>query len=191
MGLPVLIMLLCGLRRGEMLALKWQDINLKTKTLKVHEAVYYTKNQPGTKDPKSKAGERTIPIPDQLVDVMRKYKRSSMMVCPAASGAMMSHSAYVKAWKSYMHFLNLKAGGRDKSRSNPKVQAFQEFTAHQLRHDYATALYDSGVDMLTAQALLGHADPQITMKIYTHLSETRKTKSIDALNTHINNYLIL
>ncbi len=46
-------------------------------------------------------------------------------------------------------------------------------------------LYDAGVDVLTAQKLLGHADLQVTMKVYTHLSEERKQKSIEALNAHI------
>lgn len=59
------------------------------------------------------------------------------------------------------------------------------FTPHQLRHTYATMLYDAGVDALTAQYLLGHSDLSTTMGIYTHLSETRKSKSITALNEYV------
>lgn len=75
--------------------------------------------------------------------------------------------------------------GEDASRSNPKIQAVEPFTAHQLRHTYATMLYDAGVDVLTAQRLLGHADVQTTMRIYTHLSKQKEQQSIAALNAHI------
>lgn len=91
-------------------------------------------------------------------------------------------TAYNSAWNSYLHFLNIKAGGRDASRSNPKVQAIEEFTAHQLRHTYATMLYDAGVDIKSAQKFLGHSNIQVTLKIYTHLSEGKEQAAVDALN---------
>lgn len=97
----------------------------------------------------------------------------------------MSYTAFQAAWRSYQHYLNIAAGGEDASRSNPKIQAVEPFTAHQLRHTYATILYDAGVDVLTAQRLLGHADVQTTMRIYTHLSKQKEQQSIAALNAHI------
>ena len=87
---------------------------------------------------------------------------------------MMTNTAWTTSWNSYMHYLNIQAGGRDASRSNPKVVAMDRFTAHQLRHTYATMLYDAGVDVKTAQDFLGHADPTVTMNIYTHLSSQKK-----------------
>ena len=54
-----------------------------------------------------------------------------------------------------------------------------------IRHTYATMLYDAGVDVLTAQRLLGHADVQTTMRVYTHLSAQKEQQSIAALNAHI------
>lgn len=97
----------------------------------------------------------------------------------------MTECAYMRAWNSYQHFLNIKAGGRDASRKNPKVVAIPPFTAHQLRHTYATMLYDAGVDVKSAQAFLGHSDLSVTLKVYTHLSNTKKKESIDSLNTFI------
>ena len=98
----------------------------------------------------------------------------------------MSAQAYSEAWKSYMHYLNIQAGGRDRSRSNPKIIAMDPFTAHQLRHTYATMLYDADVDVKTAQKLLGHKDLSVTMKIYTHLSEKKEAIGIERLNNHLN-----
>ncbi len=83
---------------------------------------------------------------------------------------------------SYLGYLNLKAGGRRGSRSNPKLQVIEEFTAHQLRHTYSSMLYDVGVDPKSAQKFLGHADLQVTLKIYTHLSEEKERGAVEALN---------
>ena len=60
------------------------------------------------------------------------------------------------------------------------------FTAHQLRHTYATMLYDADVDVKTAQKLLGHKDLSVTMKIYTNLSEKKEAIGIERLNNHLN-----
>ena len=56
-----------------------------------------------------------------------------------------------------------------------------DITPHCLRHNYATLLYEAGVDVLTAQAYCGHEDPETTMRIYTHLSEKAKKKSDDKI----------
>ncbi|MEG2610769.1 MAG: tyrosine-type recombinase/integrase [Oscillospiraceae bacterium] len=60
-------------------------------------------------------------------------------------------------------------------------------TPHQLRHAYATMLYKSGVDMLTAQYLGGHADINTTLSIYTHLDNELKIKSVGSLNAYLDN----
>ena len=97
---------------------------------------------------------------------------------------MMTNTAWTTSWNSYMHHLNIQACRRDTSRSHPKVVAMDWFTAHQLRHTYATMLYDAGVDVKTAQDFLGHADPTVTMNIYTHLSSQKKESAIHALQQH-------
>ncbi|MBR0205169.1 MAG: site-specific integrase [Clostridia bacterium] len=192
MGVPALIMLYCGLRRGEMLALLWSDIDFKAKTLSVSKSADMPTNATTVKKPKTKAGTRIVPIPDAILPALQKARREaiSMYVCPAVNtGDIMSAQAYSEAWKSYMHYLNIEAGGRDRSRSNPKVVAMESFTAHQLRHSYATMLYDADVDVKTAQKLLGHADFSVTMKIYTHLSAEKETAGIEKLNEHLDQLL--
>ncbi len=61
----------------------------------------------------------------------------------------------------------------------------EEITAHYLRHTYATLLYLSGVDVLTASKLLGHANVKTTITIYTHLDELMKSKSVDKLDNYL------
>lgn len=201
MGVPALIMLYCGLRRGEMLALLWTDIDFKAKTLSVSKAADMPTNATTVKKPKTKAGTRIVPIPDAIMPALLRARREaiSMYVCPAMrTGDIMSAQAYTEAWSSYMHYLNLCAGGRDKVRTKnengkvcfiPAVQAMEPFTAHQLRHSYATMLYDADVDVKTAQKLLGHADFSVTMKIYTHLSTEKESAGIEKLNQHVTEHL--
>lgn len=107
------------------------------------------------------------------------------MVYPAADGSMMTRTAFQKAWKSYIHHLNIQAGGRVASRSRPKLTVISNITPRMFRHTYATILYNSGVDVKSAQRFLGHADVNVTLKIYTHLSAQKKQEAIAALNKHL------
>ena len=186
MGVPALILLFTGMRRGELIALTWNDVDLKNRVISVTKAAAFNGNQPEIKAPKSNAGIRTIPIPEQLVPILRETKSSgkSLYVCPDAGGGIMSDRGWLTSWNSYQHYLNIQAGGKDASRSNPKIVAVEPFTAHQLRHTYATMLYDAGMDVKTAQELLGHADPSVTMNIYTHLSTQKKDAALQALSAH-------
>lgn len=186
MGVPALIMLYTGIRKGELLALTWADVDPEAGTIEVNKSAWFDNNRVAVKEPKSKAGFRTVPIPQKIQAILaqQKEKATCPYVCPSTQGKIMTHVAYVNAWNSYLHFLNIKAGGRDRSRVNPKVQALEPFTAHQLRHTYATMLYDAGVDVKSAQKFLGHSDIQVTLKIYTHLSDEKEQSAINALNQH-------
>ncbi len=185
MGHAVMIMMYCGLRRGELLALTWKDINLDRKALLVNKSITMIKNQPHVKKPKSKAGTREVPIPNFLVDVLRELPHHNPLVCPDAKGQMMSDTAYRRAWNSYRHYLNLKAGGKDASRSREKIQAIDNITAHMLRHTYASMLYEAGVDIKSAQRFLGHSDIEMTLAVYTHLTKFKEDEAINSLNAHL------
>lgn len=190
MGVPVLIMYYCGLRRGELIALTWNDVDLEKKELTIRQAATFGHNEASIKDhAKTPAGDRTISIPDQLIEPLKYWKKESksIYVCPSQkTESIMSLQAWQCAWNSYQHYLNIAAGGRDRSRSNPKVIAIEPFSAHQLRHTYATMLYGAGVDLKTAQAQLGHSDVKVTMGIYTHVDESLKNESLKKLNDYFN-----
>ena len=102
-----------------------------------------------------------------ILDAVRAARKAaqSAMVCPAADGSIMSNTAFTKAWKSYMHYLNIQAGGRVASRSRLKLTVINHLTPHIVRHEYATSLYKAGVDVKTAQILLGHSDIRMTLDL--------------------------
>ena len=187
MGVPTLLLLYCGLRRGELIALTWNDISIKNKNVTANKAAVYGKNQGEVKGPKSQSGVRTIPIPDTILDNVKHARKNaqSAMVCPAADGSMMSETAFKRAWASYLHYLNLQAGGKIASRSRAKLTVIDNLTPHMFRHTYATMLYNAGVDIKSAQRFLGHSDINVTLKIYTHLSEQKEQEAIAALNRHL------
>ena len=185
MGPAVMIMMYCGLRRGEVLALTWDDIDLDKKILSVNKSVITIKNQPQVKRPKSKAGTREVPIPNFLANVLRDLPRDYSLVCPDTKGQIMSETAYRRAWNSYRHYLNINAGGRSASRSHEKIQVIDNITAHMLRHTYASMLYEAGVDIKSAQRFLGHADIEMTLAVYTHLTKFKEDEAISSLNAHL------
>lgn len=146
---------------------------------------------------KTKSSIRVVDIPDVLVEFLQaKFQAgiSSVLVCPSASGQLMSDTAWRRMWDSYLADLNLTFGdfsgqlaGLPKSKFQPGGVPFliPRFTAHWLRHTFATMLYFAGVDILTAKEQLGHADIQTTLNIYTHLDSKFKRKSMDKLNSYL------
>ena len=194
-----MIMLYSGLRRGELIALTWSDVDLMNKTILVNKAVEFINNTPKVKPmTKTQAGMRLISIPDILVTYLKKINRTSVFVC-SLNGNMMTEGSFRRMWESYMNVLNEKYGdfstdilskkknGTLKSRLSPgglpmKIEAF---TPHQLRHTYASMLYKSGVDVLTAKDQLGHSDIKTTLNIYTHLDSIYKKRSMEQLNNFI------
>ena len=93
-------------------------------------------------------------------------------------------------WKGYMNDLDLKYGKRVKkvrSKFDPGRgrMVIKTFNPHQLRHTYATIMYDAGVDVLVMQKQLGHEDIQTTLGIYAELTRTRERRVQNEMNDYI------
>lgn len=195
-GQPVaIIMMLSGLRRGELAALTWADVDLKARTIAVNKVMEYPPNDvPKLRAlTKSAAGMRVVDIPQRLCDYMAQMPHDNALVIHTTDGRPMTATAWAALWQSYMRRLNIKYGTRtpaDKERmKKPGQRKFDmtipHITLHWLRHTFCTLLYLAGVDVVQACAQMGHADVTTTLKIYTHLDATHKRKSVDKLDAYL------
>ena len=189
------IMMLSGLRRGELAALTWNDIDLQARTITVNKTIEY----PPNKKPvlrhltKSAAGMRVVDIPQRLADYLAQLPRDGILVVHTGDGRIMTQTAWAAMWGSYMRLLNIKYGTRTPSdmekMKKPGQRKFDmtipPITMHWLRHTFCTLLYLAGVDVVQACAQMGHADVLTTLKIYTHLDAIHKRKSVDKLDAYL------
>ena len=157
--------LYAGLRREEILGLQWGDID--NSKLTVSRAITFPDCNQADPDQslKSKAAHRTVPVIPQLSAILDSAERISLYIVPAADGGMISFMSYRRMWESVTRLI-------------PGVHA------HMLRHSYATSLYRAGVDLKTAQYLLGHSDIRMTAEVYTHIAEQDVAKSTSRISEY-------
>lgn len=168
-----IIMMLSGLRRGELAALTWNDINLQKRTIIVNKTIEYLPNErPKLRNlTKSAAGMRTVDIPQRLADYLAQMPRDGLLVVHTKDGRVMTQGAWKAMWDSYIRVLNIKFGTRTPAEiekmKKPGQRKFDmtmpPITMHWLRHTFCTLLYHlAGVDVVQACAQMGHADVSTT-----------------------------
>lgn len=173
-GLWVRLMLQCGARRGEATAVRVEDINREKRLLHIcHSVEYASENKGRLKSTKTESGERYVPIPDDLFEDLIQYIRDrklrSGFLFKNANGRNMSETKVRRLWSSFMRQWDLDAGAETYRNAIITHAIDQDITPHYLRHTYATQLYRTGIDLKTAQYLLGHADIRTTANIYSHI----------------------
>lgn len=190
----VMILLYTGIRRGELIALEWSNIQFEERVIVINSSIYSEHGKFKLKEgAKTEAGTRLIPIPDILFDILLrlKCKTNSQFVFSRKNGEMHSESSWRRAWESYLTYLNQcyynEKTGENRSLFHPDgIPKTIKFTAHMLRHTYATTLYCAKVEIKDAQNWLGHANASTTLDVYTHIE-----KSIINQNAacHLNNFI--
>lgn len=188
MYIPVMIFLLCGLRRGELIPLKWTDIDFENRLLSVNKTVVEKGNTFVIKagKAKTKTSIRKIPIPSLLLSVLKTALSyaTGELICPhPATGEIYTPSSWGKSWQNYLDYLNKCYLNTQKN-----VSLFR-CTPQILRHTYATILFNAGVDVLSAARFLGHSNPETTMKIYTHLQKEKVSGAVNLYNVYIDDTL--
>ena len=179
MFIPVLLATNLGLRRGEVLALKWEHIDFDNAIVHICENKVITENGALTKAPKSAAGIRDITLGASVLRELKyahaQYNRNKLAMGPAFkdSGLVFSQEdggAYrpeslTKMWNRFLDNHQLK-----------------HVRFHDLRHSCATALLEAGVDPKTVQNRLGHSDITMTLNIYAHCTQNMDRNAAQKLD---------
>lgn len=154
-----------GMRRGELAGMEWPNLDLKAGTYKVSGQIALDKDgKPVKKKTKTEAAKRIIPLPKYAIAALKQWRKEQAMI-RIASGS----------WE-HPEMIFTSAGGRlitpeviSTAIKNSVQHTGIKTTLHNLRHNYATTLIMSGVDVKTAQYLLGHQSPMTTLKIYAEV----------------------
>ncbi|NLV47007.1 MAG: site-specific integrase [Candidatus Hydrogenedentes bacterium] len=171
-GAGVMLMLWGGLRRGEACALTSSD--LVGDEIHVNKSIEWGRNQGAVGTAKTEAGERSIPVWPQLKPFLGA---PGHFISTSKGEAPVSLSAFKRGLDSFIYACKVELNGCRK-RWAPEGHAWKEFsfTPHDLRHTWFTMLYDAGVDVKVAASWGGHADINVTMRIYQHIRKERKLR---------------
>lgn len=169
-GFFAYFILYTGLRRGEALALRYSDIDFENSIISVNKSIYHINNVPHEKTPKTSAGIRSVVLLDNLIPLLKSRKKTkdkNELLFGNSEGKWLTNGQFQSLWENYTKQTKLN------------------ITPHQLRHAYATILYEAGIDEKDAQELMGHTTIQLTRDIYTHISKKRRKITADRLNSFV------
>jgi integrase len=163
----VVIGLATGMRRGEIVALRWGDIDLDGGKIRIERSLEETKAGLAVKEPKTKAGRRVVAIPASIVAELRAHWRAQQEqrlalglgkatvddpVFPRPDGSLWPPDRLSSTWAKTVAVLKL-----------PKV------TFHALRHTHVSQLIAAGLDVVSVSRRVGHSNPTVTLSLYAHL----------------------
>lgn len=171
-----------GLRTGELVGLKWEDVNFEMKTVKIQRSMEYRHSVGEWRigEPKSKSGYRTIPLTDESIRILIAQKEKNGRI-----------KVIQKEWSDFI-FLSRK--GEPVKNSAYDTALFKicekarinKFSMHVLRHTFATRCIEGGMMPKTLQQILGHSNIGITMNLYVHITEDEKQKEINKVSCALN-----
>lgn len=177
---PVAVSAVTGLRRGEILALRWRNVDLKKATLYVAESLEHTREHGVRfKAPKSRSSKRVIPLSRQCVQLLRAYRAEQErkmeeagpyhtdndLVFPNPDGSPWPPDTFTMQFAKLAGIVGLKG-----------------FRFHDLRHAFASLTLADGVSVKEVQTLLGHSSPTVTLSVYARSMEGLGRKAVNEIS---------
>ena len=181
----------CGLRRGELVALEWSDLDFNTGTVSISKAIGTDHGRAYKKGPKSRRGFRVVSVPAYVMEIAREYQINQMKyrlslgtywqgsnyVFIQDNGRRMDPSTPNRVFKKIVKRYNAAAA--------PDLKLPEDITLHGLRHTSATLLIGEGVDPRTVSGRLGHAQTSTTLNIYAHQLQEVDRKAAEKMENII------
>ncbi|WP_417042899.1 tyrosine-type recombinase/integrase [Dysosmobacter sp.] len=163
-----LLELSTGLRRGELLALQWEDLNEETGELRVERQVTRTGGQLVVSTPKTKASVRTLVLPPPVVEALVEYRTTI-------------HSRWMFPSPKKEDSPRDPASCRKKLETILERAGCRHVRFHDLRHTFATEALEHGMDVKTLSAVIGHVSAATTLDIYTHVTDQMRTQAAEKI----------
>ena len=163
-----------GLRTGELVGLRWSDIDFENRILHVNQTMEYRYafGEWRVGPPKSQSGYRSIPLTDEAIEILRRQKLKNAMI-----------KVVPMEWRDCI-FLSRKGSPVKNSAYDTMLRkqcekiGIPNFSMHVLRHTFATRCIEAGMKPKTLQTILGHSNISITMNRYVHTTEEEKRKEM-------------
>lgn len=159
-----------GLRQGELHALEWGDIDWDGAKIRIERQAVNNRGRIEVKKPKTKSGRRTLELAPEVLTALRDRRAIAMkeglagcpLIFPAPRGGFIQRSSFaVRSWKPMLQRLGIEERGM-----------------HHCRHTFATHALIAGCPLHVVSAILGHANPSITLNIYSHLIDTAQGETV-------------
>lgn len=171
----IVICLYTGIRLGELLALTWDDIDFNSNLLTINKTSYSVKidgkSQIVVDKPKTKKSNRIIPLPNQLIKLLKVIKKESKSkyVITTRNLGIVDNRSYQRTFKYILRINNI---------------TYRNF--HSLRHTFATNAIELGMDVKTLAEILGHTNAMITLNRYSHSLLDYKIEMMNKLGKNLN-----
>lgn len=176
----ILLAVTTGMRRGEMLALRWSDIDLERGTLSINRSVNYVPIYHFVESgPKTKSGRRQIMLPDVVIIALKEHHMlQDNAILKAGSKWQENNLVFPNTYGSYSYITWVSKSFNDllKETELPRIRF------HDLRHSAASILLAKGVNPKVVQELLGHSSIKITMDLYSHIMPSIQSTVRDLMN---------
>ena len=167
-----LLELTTGMRRGEIIGLKWRDLDLATGELHIARQVIRVKGETVVSQPKTKSSIRTVILAPDMVEILAKLKQTVagewMFPSPVNEGQPRNPCALYHRFQTILE------------RANCKKVRF-----HDLRHTFATMAIENGMDIKTLSAMIGHVSAETTLNIYSHITDTMQLQAAVKIDREI------
>ena len=156
----VILELATGLRRGEIAALKWEDVDFVTGDIRIDKQLYPENGKQFLIDPKTKASMRTLMLPPQVLRVLSEFRKNQI---PQSEWVFASPRDPDRAYTPSAIYRKIQ---KSLERAECKVVRF-----HDLRHPFATTVLEHGMDIKMLSTIIGHTSSATTIDIYSHVTD--------------------
>lgn len=174
-----LLAITIGMRRGELLGLKWESIDFKKRTIKVESSLVAQDKGPALLQDSTKGGRDRIieEIDPAILDILQAHRKKQAQMLMALGRPELDHGlVFINTKGKPIHPSNIdrQFAKLIKKYKLPKIRF------HDLRHTAATIMLENGTDVKTVAEQLGHADAAVLLDIYSHVTKKMKKKAADS-----------